>query len=58
MAALAAFIVAYAAAMPFMNTSLIEGPVARAWHGADTAYFVGFLVAGALYGGYRLSRRT
>jgi nucleobase:cation symporter-1, NCS1 family len=57
-AALGAFIVAYAAAMPFMNTSLFEGPVARACHGADTAYFVGFLVAGTLYGCYRFSRRT
>ena len=37
-AAVIVFVVAYAAAMPFMNTSLIQGPVARAWHGADTAY--------------------
>ena len=57
-AALVAFIIAYAAAMPFMNTSLFEGPVARASHGADTAYFVAFLVAGTLYGCYRFSRRT
>ena len=48
------FVLAYAAAIPFMNTSLIEGPVARAWHGADMAYFVNFLVAALLYGGYRL----
>ena len=39
-AAVIVFVVAYAAAIPFMNTSLIQGPVARAWHGADTAYFV------------------
>ena len=50
------FVLAYAAAIPFMHTSLIEGPVARAWHGADTAYFVNFLVATALYGGYRILR--
>ncbi|MDT5172762.1 MAG: nucleobase:cation symporter, family [Mycobacterium sp.] len=50
------FVVAYAAAIPFMNTSLIEGPVARAWHGADIAYFVNLLVAALLYGGYRLLR--
>ena len=30
---------------PFMNTSLFTGPVAEAWHGADIAYFVNFLVA-------------
>ena len=45
---------AYAAAVPFMNTSLFTGPVAEAWHGADIAYFVNFLVAALLYGGYRL----
>ncbi|HZA09042.1 purine-cytosine permease family protein [Mycobacterium sp.] len=56
-AALIAFVVAYAAAVPFMNTSLIEGPIAKAWHGADTAYYVNFVVAAALYGGYRMLRR-
>lgn len=56
-AALVAFVGAYGAAVPFMHTSLIEGPVASAWRGADTAYFVGFLVAAMLYGGYRLLRR-
>jgi NCS1 family nucleobase:cation symporter-1 len=51
-----AFVLAYAAAVPFMNTSLFTGPIAEAWHGADVAYFVNFLVAAVLYGGYRLSR--
>ena len=55
-AALVAFVLAYAAAVPFMHTSLIHGPVAEAWHGADIAYFVNFLVAALLYGGYRLLR--
>jgi NCS1 family nucleobase:cation symporter-1 len=55
--ALIVFVLAYAAAIPFMNTSLIEGPIARAWHGADIAYFVNLLVAAALYGVYRLLRR-
>jgi nucleobase:cation symporter-1, NCS1 family len=55
--ALIVFVLAYAAAIPFMNTSLIEGPIARAWHGADIAYFVNLFVAAALYGGYRLARR-
>jgi nucleobase:cation symporter-1, NCS1 family len=56
-AAVIVFVIAYAAAIPFMNTSLIEGPVARAWHGADIAYFVNLLVAALLYGGYRVVRR-
>jgi NCS1 family nucleobase:cation symporter-1 len=55
-AAVVAFVAAYAAAVPFMNTSLYTGPVAEAWHGADVAYFVNFLVAALLYGGYRLLR--
>jgi nucleobase:cation symporter-1, NCS1 family len=55
-AAVIAFVFAYAAAIPFMNTSLIEGPVAKAWHGADIAYFVNLLVAALLYGIYRLAR--
>ena len=55
-AAVVVFVTAYVAAVPFMNTSLIQGPIARAWHGADVAYFVNFLVAAALYGAYRLVR--
>jgi NCS1 family nucleobase:cation symporter-1 len=39
-----------------MNTTLIQGPIAMAWHGADIGYFVSLLVAAALYGGYRLLR--
>ena len=55
-AAVIAFVLAYAAAIPFMNTTLIQGPIAKAWHGADIAYFVNLLVAAALYGGYRVLR--
>jgi nucleobase:cation symporter-1, NCS1 family len=53
-AALIAFVLAYVVAVPFMNTTLIQGAVATAWHGADIAYFVNFLAALLLYGGYRL----
>ncbi|MDT5011639.1 MAG: nucleobase:cation symporter, family [Mycobacterium sp.] len=56
-AAMVVFIVAYAVAIPFMRTTLIEGPIASAWHGADTAYFVAFAVAAVLYGGYRFGLR-
>ena len=55
-AAVIAFVLAYAAAIPFVNTSLIHGPIATAWHGADIAYFVNLLVAAVRYGGYRLLR--
>jgi NCS1 family nucleobase:cation symporter-1 len=55
-AAVVAFVVAYAAAIPFMNTALIEGPITKAWHGADIAYFVNLAVAAVCYGAYRLSR--
>jgi len=47
--ALAAFVLAFAAMVPFMNTSVIEGPAARALHGADIAFYIGFIVAGFLY---------
>ena len=57
-AALAAFAVAYGAAIPFMNTTLLQGPVAVAWHGADIAYFVNFVVALVIYGGYRRLRAS
>jgi NCS1 family nucleobase:cation symporter-1 len=40
-----------------MNTSMLQGPIAVAWHGADNAYFVNLAVAAVLYGGYRLVRR-
>jgi NCS1 family nucleobase:cation symporter-1 len=53
-AAVVVFVLAYVAAIPFMNTTLIEGPIANAWHGADIAYFVNLLVAAVGYSGYRL----
>ncbi len=54
LAAVVAFVLAYLAAIPFMNTTLVRGPVAVAWHGADVAYFVIFVVAAVLYGGWRI----
>lgn len=58
-AALVTFLVAFAAAVPFMHTNLIVGSAANALHGADLAYFVNFVVAAAIYGGYRaLCRRS
>ncbi|HET9973199.1 MAG TPA: cytosine permease [Streptosporangiaceae bacterium] len=54
--AVVAFVVAFGAAVPFMNTSIVVGPVAKAWHGADVAYYVDFLVAAIIYGGYRVWR--
>jgi NCS1 family nucleobase:cation symporter-1 len=54
LAALATFFIAFAAAVPFMHTNVIVGPVAEALHGADLAYFVNFLIAWGLYGGYRV----
>ncbi len=58
--ALAAFVLGFCAMVPFMNTSLVTGPVARALHGADLAFYVGFAVTGALYFLLRkvASRRT
>jgi NCS1 family nucleobase:cation symporter-1 len=55
-AALVAFAVGFGAMVPFMDTSIIVGPVSRAMDGADLAYPVGFLVTGALYFGLRRAR--
>ncbi|HVI38625.1 MAG TPA: cytosine permease, partial [Gaiellales bacterium] len=54
--ALITFVVAFGASVPFMDTSIIVGPVAKAWHGADVAYFVNFGVAAIIYGAYRVWR--
>jgi NCS1 family nucleobase:cation symporter-1 len=53
-AATVAFVVGFGVAVPFMGTVLYVGPVAKAMHGADIAYFVDFLVTAALYAPFRL----
>ena len=52
--AVVAFVLGFGAMVPFMNTSIIVGPVAKALQGADLAFYVGFIVTGALY--YALRR--
>jgi NCS1 family nucleobase:cation symporter-1 len=47
--ALVAFVVGFGCMVPFMNTSLIVGPAAKALDGADLSFYVGFVVAGILY---------
>jgi NCS1 family nucleobase:cation symporter-1 len=47
--ALVAFVVGFAAMVPFMDTYFIVGPVAKAFDGADLAFYVGFVVAGIVY---------
>jgi NCS1 family nucleobase:cation symporter-1 len=47
--AVLAFVLGFAAAVPFMNTSVFQGPAASALHGADLAYYVGLLVSMAVY---------
>ncbi|WP_328607055.1 cytosine permease [Amycolatopsis sp. NBC_00345] len=48
-AALVAFVAGFAAAVPFMNTTVYTGPVAAALHGADLAYYAGFVVSLVVY---------
>jgi nucleobase:cation symporter-1, NCS1 family len=47
--AIVAFVVGFGTMVPFMNTSIVVGPVANALDGADIAFYVGFVVAGVLY---------
>jgi len=35
--------------LPFMNSSIFEGPVAKAMGGGDIAWILGFFVAAILY---------
>jgi nucleobase:cation symporter-1, NCS1 family len=47
--AIVSFVVAFGVMVPFMNTSIVVGPVANALKQADIAFYVGFVVAGVLY---------
>jgi NCS1 family nucleobase:cation symporter-1 len=47
--ALVSLVVGFGAMVPFMNTGVLEGPVARALDGADLSFAVGFCVAGFAY---------
>ena len=52
--ALIALLVGFGAAVPFMDTSLYEGPASSRWlDGGDIAFAVGFVVALVVYGGIR-----
>jgi nucleobase:cation symporter-1, NCS1 family len=55
--AIAAFVLGYAAMVPFMNTPILVGPAANALDGADLAFYVGFLVTAALYLAMRKAAR-
>lgn len=47
--ALASLVLGFCAMVPFMNTSVLEGPMARTLDGADLSFYVGFVVASVLY---------
>ena len=47
--AIVAFVLGFGAMVPFMNSSIVAGPVAKALQGADLAFYVGFIVTGVLY---------
>jgi nucleobase:cation symporter-1, NCS1 family len=47
--ALVSFVAGFGLMVPFMNTSIVVGPVASRLKGADIAFYVGFLVTGILY---------
>lgn len=47
--ALLALVVGFLVSIPFMNQTLFLGPIASALGGADIAYVIGFIVAGAIY---------
>jgi NCS1 family nucleobase:cation symporter-1 len=53
--ALIALAVGFVVSIPFMDASVFVGPIATALGGADIAYVIGFLVAGAVYWGLERS---
>lgn len=54
--AIGAYLVAIALQVPFINTTIYEGPIAKALGGADLAWIVGLIIPAILY--YYLDRRT
>lgn len=46
---LISFLLGIAVSVPFMSASLFTGPIAKLWGGADFSYYIGFIVAGAVY---------
>jgi purine-cytosine permease-like protein len=47
--ALVSLVLGFGAMVPFMNTALLVGPVAKALDGADLSFYVGFIAAAAVY---------
>lgn len=47
--ALAAYLIGIVCEIPFMSTTIFEGPVARMWNGADISWIVGLTAAGGIY---------
>ncbi len=56
--ALLAFVIGVLVEIPFMNTSLIEGPFAKAMGGADISWVFGLVFAGGIYYLTARGRRT
>jgi NCS1 family nucleobase:cation symporter-1 len=49
--AVTSYLIGFLAEIPFMNTTLYEGPLAKAMGGGDVSWVFGLIVAGALYVG-------
>lgn len=43
------FLAGIVVSLPFMDNTLYEGPVAKAWNGLDLAFYIGFTVSFILY---------
>ena len=56
--ALGTFVLSVLVEIPFINSTLYEGPVAKAHGGADISWILGLIVAGGLYLAFSGSRRV
>ena len=55
---MSSFLIGIVVSIPFMANDFYTGPIASGFGGADTSYFVSFLVAGAIYLAIRSPRRS
>jgi purine-cytosine permease-like protein len=47
--ALVALVVGFCDMIPFMDTSLVGGPISKVMGGADISFYVGFVVGAVVY---------
>jgi NCS1 family nucleobase:cation symporter-1 len=55
---MSSFLTGFVVSIPFMANDFYTGPIATRFGGADTSYFISFLVAGLIYLTIRTARHS